>query len=380
MKSIKYTLLICFITLALAESISRLLVIEKDGGEFLLGRSWRYVLPIRYDDRMELEEGRSSGAYRVYDSLLGWSHGFWQTSDSMYYSDDNGYRCSRDTWLGKISSSSHYDLICIGNSFTHGDAVPYEDTWAHMISESTGRSVLNMGVGGYGIDQAVIRFMSTEKTCDTAILGLVAGDLERSLTTVYNYYKGGVKTKPKFKFEDSGYVLLNVPCVKPGEFVKRPVTPEVENVYRGIDGYNDYLNKEGKWWTHAMFLRLIFSSIEQRRHKKPPVYMTKGSEFEYSIRIIEVFKQHCASKGIVPIVLMIDNINTFKDREEKGSNTWTGMKNRLDGMGMVNWEFQDFFFKQYKEHETDVIHPIEKVHYSPKGNRLLADQLVMKLK
>jgi hypothetical protein len=380
MKSLKYILFICFITLALAEIISRLLVVEKEGGEFLLGKPWRYVLPIRYDDRSVSKEDGSGASYRVYDSLLGWSHGFWQSSDSMYYSDDKGYRCSRETWLGKIPGPSHYDLICIGNSFTHGDAVPYEDTWEHMLSASTGRSVLNMGVGGYGIDQAVIRFMSADKTCDTAILGLVAGDLERSLTTVYNYYTGGVKTKPKFKFGDSGYVLMNVPCVRPGEFVRRPVTPEVENVYRGIDGYNDYLNKESKWWANSVFLRLIFSSIEQRRHKKAPVYMTEGSEFEYCIRIIDVFKRHCASKGIVPVVLMIDNINTFKDRTAKGSNTWTAMKRKLDQMGILNWEFQDLFFRKFRENESDVIHPVEKVHYSQKGNRLLADQLLMKLK
>ncbi len=360
--------------------MSRLLVIETNEGEFLLGKSWRYVLPIRYDERVVLDEGRSSGAYRVYDSLLGWSHGTWQSSDSMYYSDSNGYRCSRESWLGKIPTPSHYDLICIGNSFTHGDAVPYEDTWAHMLSGSIGRSALNMGVGGYGIDQAILRFMSTGKTCDTAILGLVAGDLERSLTTVYNYYKGGVKTKPKFKFSDSGYVLMNVPCVRPTEFVARPVTPEAENVYLGIDGYNDYLNKEGMWWTNSVFLRLIFSSIEQRRHKKAPVYMSEGSEFDYCIRIINVFKRHCVSKGIVPVVLMIDNINTFNDRVEKGSNTWTIMKSRLDGMGILNWEFQDYFFKKYRANQADVIHAEEKVHYSPNGNRMLADQLVMKLK
>ena len=140
--------------------------------------------------------------YRIYDSLLGWSHGKWK-QDDIYFSDSNGFRCSEEDFIAKIPTQKHYDIICIGDSFTHGDAVVYEDSWPAILSKKTNRSVLNMGSGGYGIDQALLRFMNNEITCDTIVFGLVSGDLERSLSTVYSYYTGGVKTKPRFKFEEN---------------------------------------------------------------------------------------------------------------------------------------------------------------------------------
>ena len=370
---------VLLLTFGLAEGVSRLIVFDLGGVDYLMKKPWRYILPFRYSERNAVKEAGDPGGYRVYDSLLGWSHGRWGHSQ-VYFSDDLGFRVGEATHRSRKPGAGHYDIVCIGNSFTHGDAVSFEVTWPHLLSQRTGRTVLNMGVGGYGIDQALLRFMGSGKTCDTVILGLVPGDLERSLTTVYNYYVGGTKTKPRFVFGDSGrYSLSNVPCLTPSEFIARPAGPRLKAVCEGIDGYNDYLSKEGRWWTHSMFLRTVFSSFEQSRHRRPPVYMTPGSDLDYCLRIFDLFKRHCDSVGTVPIVLLIDNLNSIADRRQADGNTWAHLQKRLGAMGLVSFQFQDSLKRVYDSDPAALIHPQEKVHYSPSGNRLLTELLAGRL-
>lgn len=379
MKTIKSLLIVTVITLALAEIAIRIMVVRNGHAEYFAGKQWRYMLPVRYSAASADLATTASSGYRMYDSLLGWSHGPWQRDDSLYYSDGQGFRCSSQRYADRAPGPRGYDIVCIGNSFTHGDAVAYEDTWTHLLAKATGRSVLNMGVGGYGIDQAVLRFMNRRPACDTVILGLVSNDLDRSLTSVYNYYQGGVKTKPKFHFSDTGFRLINVPCVTPAEFIRRPVSPRVAEVYREIDGYHDYLSKEGKWWVNLQSMRLLFSSIEQLRHRKPAAYLSDDERLAYCVRILDVFARYCASEGIVPIVLMMDNVNSLADREKTGTNTWKLLTHKLDSLGMKHLECQDAARTRYRQRPEDLIHPIEKVHYSAAGHRFLIDFLTPRL-
>lgn len=372
MKIVKQILIILLITLALSEGAVRIFVVRNGHAEYFAGKAWRYMLPIRYDLSSSDFDPPSKPGYRAYDPLLGWSHGSWQTDDSLYYSDGQGFRCSRERFETRQSGPDRYDIVCIGNSFTHGDAVAYEDTWPHLLAQQTGRSLLNMGVGGYGIDQAILRFMHRRPACDTVILGMVSNDLDRSLTTVYNYYQGGIKTKPKFRFQDSGYTVINQPCLTPSAFVERPASAKALEVYREIDGYNDYLGKETKWWVHLQSMRLLFSSIEQMKHRKPSVYLSDDARLQYCVRILDVFHQYCKQEGIVPVVLLIDNINSINDREKTGKNTWTLLASKLDSIGLKHLECQDDAMERFRRKPADLIHPVEQVHYSPAGHRFLS--------
>jgi hypothetical protein len=379
MKTVKHLFVVLLITWALAEGAVRLFIVRNGHAEYFAGKAWRYMLPIKYDQASGDFDPPSNKGYRVYDSLLGWSHGSWQKDDSLYYSDSLGFRCSKARFEQKLPAPARYDIVCIGNSFTHGDAVAYEDTWTHILAQQTGKSVLNMGVGGYGIDQAILRFMHRRPACDTVILGMVSNDLDRSLTSVYNYFQGGIKTKPKFKFSDSGYTVINQPCLTPTEFVQRPASQKAIEVYKEIDGYNDYLVKETKWWANLQSMRLLFSSIEQMKHRKPSAYLSDDDRLQYCVSILDVFAKYCAQEGITPVVMFIDNVNSINDREKAGKNTWALLASKLDSIGLKHLECQDEAKARYRQRPSDLIHPVEQVHYSPAGHRFLADFIQKRL-
>jgi|SRR5579871_3836534 len=47
----------------------------------------------------------------------------------------------------------HVDIVAIGDSHTYGNTARMEDSWPYVVSRMTGRSVYNMGLGGYGPNQ-----------------------------------------------------------------------------------------------------------------------------------------------------------------------------------------------------------------------------------
>ena len=58
---------------------------------------------------------------------------------------------------GKSVSSSSRPILAVGDSFTFGNETEDDETWAAHLQDVLNKRVINAGVGGYGIDQAVLR-------------------------------------------------------------------------------------------------------------------------------------------------------------------------------------------------------------------------------
>ena len=111
-------------------------------------------------------------------------------------------------------------LACFGDSFTHGSEVSTEDTWAYQLEQRDSRlEVLNFGVGGYGTDQALLRFRHAGlRGAQVALIGLMPENIGRNV----NRYRPlwypatqGCVAKPRFVMTDRG--LESVPSPLPDE-------------------------------------------------------------------------------------------------------------------------------------------------------------------
>ena len=51
-------------------------------------------------------------------------------------------------------------IALVGDSFTFGEDVTYEETWGYFLEKELGSQfqVLNFGVAGYGVDQSFLRY------------------------------------------------------------------------------------------------------------------------------------------------------------------------------------------------------------------------------
>jgi len=100
------------------------------------------------------------------------------------------------------AATKSYIVQSYGDSFVHGDEVGLEDTWQAHFERLTGEAILNLGVGGYGLDQAVLKFEKYARHYPTriAMLGLYHQMFRRALSYHSFYYFGNNFTSPSGPF------------------------------------------------------------------------------------------------------------------------------------------------------------------------------------
>jgi hypothetical protein len=99
--------------------------------------------------------------HTLYDPDLGWAHVPGVRVDDLYgpgawlQTNSQGFRAERD--FSKEVPSGRLRVICSGDSFTLGYGVANDQTWCARLEVLDPRlETVNMGQGGYGIDQAYL--------------------------------------------------------------------------------------------------------------------------------------------------------------------------------------------------------------------------------
>ena len=128
------------------------------GNTLLLPRRWSEFLPYWQTIASRMVERNT---FLVSDEILGWTVNPNRRSENgLYLSSTEGLRSAKQ---GAVLREGLGDcrIALVGDSFTFGDDVLYEETWAHKLEQSlpNGCRVLNFGVTGYGIDQMYLRYV-----------------------------------------------------------------------------------------------------------------------------------------------------------------------------------------------------------------------------
>jgi hypothetical protein len=121
---------------------------------------------------------------------------------------------ARDHVPGKTYIAQSY-----GDSFTYGGQEETPGTWQVHFERLTGKSIINLGVGGYGLDQAVHKFEKYGRRYPPriAILGLYHDMYRRALSYHSFYFFSNHDDftfvfKPIFIKKDGQFELLRPPC------------------------------------------------------------------------------------------------------------------------------------------------------------------------
>src|SRR5438477_8425910 len=147
-------------TLALCEAAVRLFTrTNPENGLAMIGP---YVM-LPYRPTAAAVEGwlaQASGRYLAPDPDLGWTvRPLGRSTDGLYEANREGARAPSSTSYGERPAAGRVRLVTVGDSFTHGDGVGWDDTWQrHLERERPDLEVVNLGVPGYGTDQAFLRW------------------------------------------------------------------------------------------------------------------------------------------------------------------------------------------------------------------------------
>lgn len=123
--------------------------------------------------------------------------------------DSKGYRL---TPAQEGVSLTDRPILVVGDSYAQGDEVEDNETWAALVQSLLQRRLINAGVSGYGLDQAVLRAerSAAEERPAAIVLIFIAEDLRRSeMKRVWG------AEKPYFELRNGGLALRNVPVAQP---------------------------------------------------------------------------------------------------------------------------------------------------------------------
>lgn len=134
-----------------------------------------------------------------------------------------------------------------GDSMTHGDEVKDDEAWVHRLSEQLGCNVQNFGIGGYGLDQAVLRYEMHIPPGNFVILGLFIEMLRRDLAASWTFYAGPTQNNlPAYSVTKPMFVVASDKL----ELVSRPTQPVTSQAILKHHRYDFFLNS---LWTQLSF-------------------------------------------------------------------------------------------------------------------------------
>ena len=134
-----------------------------------------------------------------------------------------------------------------GDSMTRGDEVKDDEAWLHLLSERLGCNVQNFGVGGYGLDQAALRYELGTPPGNFVILGLFIEMLRRDLAASWTFYRGPAQNNlPTYAVTKPMYVIENDRL----ELIPRPTQPVTRQAIVQHHRRDFFLNS---LWTQLSF-------------------------------------------------------------------------------------------------------------------------------
>jgi len=374
------TLAINILPLALVigagEIVTRILTERTLEGELFMGtplvpRDWGYEVA---RNRALLDRAKHESPYMMPDRLLGWTVGPARRSkDGLDQSSMEGIRSVR---VGVSFAERHSDrrVALVGDSFTFGLDVAYEDSWGSRLEEllGSGTQVLNFGVSGYGIDQAYLRYTRDVRPwhARVVILGVFPGDLGRTMSLYPFIYLPGSElpfAKPRFILKDGALSLINVPVPSMESLL---ATSSVSRLPY-VDYDMDYRESEWRWrpFHLSQLVRIVLSRYPVHRTPRPEI--SPEALRAVNGELIRDFVRLVRADGSIPLVLYMPGRNDYLPSAQDPKSLPVVTREVLHQVGV---EFTDLTPCVGAIPEAERFIP-EKRHYSPRTSAAIASCL-----
>jgi hypothetical protein len=249
-----------------------------------------------------LEKSRGPSSFYVESTELGWTIGPSRRSTrGTYQSSAEGLRSARQG-DNLLYTNPTVRIALFGDSFAFSEEVPFEESLNVHLERllGAGSQVLNFGVPGFGIDQAVLRFEQEAERWKprVTILQFITDDIYRiGNSYLFNRPDWALPfVKPRFIIRDDGLWRIEL--------------PPPDNVYAAgsvfslphldVDAFFDErLWREGLWsWSYLA--RFVISRAVGR---SAPTRTGALSEERIAVALIERFVASARAAGSTPIVV-----------------------------------------------------------------------------
>lgn len=164
--------------------------------------------------------GMSEQAHSTHDPAIGWVN-LPNVNIANLYGPGVGLRTNAQAFRAdreytKEVPAGKTRIVCSGDSFTLGFGVSNEDAWCHQLEKLDPRfETVNLGQGGYGVDQAYLWYKRVGVPLDhqVQLLSFITDDFMRMQWDRFLGYG-----KPKLATRGDSLVTVNSPVPKTSKF------------------------------------------------------------------------------------------------------------------------------------------------------------------
>ena len=375
------TLVVVFVILS--EVSLRLLSQHNKFGMLELGNI--ALLPFRpeHDQVVEWWRRTLNSKYVVLDPELGWTLARNGRNRSRHYATNGQAIRTEPTRIFAAAPPEHvHRIVAVGDSFTHCDDVSLEGSWPYLLeSQRSDLEVLNLGVPGYGTDQAYLRWQRDGRAfrAHVVILGIWPEDICRNLNWLSYYLmpRSGFKSKPRFKWVEDELHLINSPVA------------DIEDHARCLSSPNFSAELTDEFWISdgerrfkplyvSRTLRVMASLRNMMRRRAQRHGLMAGEDPTanvLTVRIAQRFAADVQGSGSVPVVLV------FPMRElldQFGERNTLPLVTALQESGLHVIDLMKVFGQRAAD-DGPAAYFHAGGHLNPHGNRIVAEELGARL-
>ena len=374
------------LTLIGSEIILRVLShTDIDGNIYVLDRrTLPFQFPIQSLEKTLQQYVKKGTSYIQYDPDLGWAvRPNSQSENGLYFSNSAGVRTSSSRKETPVNPLPGILRIAIfGDSFTHGDDVPYEESWGAVLEKTLnehGRQaeVINLGGGGYAIDQAFLRWKKHGKPLrpHLVLFGFQNSNVKRSMNLIRKLYSpdsGVIFSKPRFILQDNALQLINVPTVPPENLI--PILKDF-NHWKFKD--HEFFYQEANYVDRPIYASRLASFIISglttqfsSRRKDYDFFAVDSISRKIVWRIIEEFKREVEEGGGRFLIVHIPTKSPIKQLQNGERLDYQNLLEELN----ANFELIDPSPELIHQAETSSFENLfaeGSSHYSNVGNQVV---------
>lgn len=319
------------------------------------------------------------------DPELGWCPQP-ERSIGVYDYDWAGARIARAP-LAREKRPGVRRIVAVGGSFTAGAEVGATDTWlARVEAEHEGLEVANLGIAGYGPDQAFLRYRRDGKPLapDEVWLGYMPGATLRITTLfppVYRHWSSVVAFKPRFELDASG-ALVHVPSPAQdfGEFDRllHDQARFVEALARDfwVRRTPAAFAPRGTSWTHWFATtRLLVTGLESG-DREPAAWLADPESEVYRLmaELVASFAAEARADGAVFRLIVVPSRPDLQACRAGSPAYWSRLVADLERRGISTFDAGPALLAAGAA--TDDALWMPEGHYAPAANGIVADAVL----
>lgn len=280
-------------------------------------------------------------------------------------------------------------VAIFGDSFTWGDEVEPEHAYGNVLSDLLGCRVANYGVGGYGSDQAAIRYIQVvEDPAPVVILGHYSENIVRNVNQLRDLIAGGrFGFKPRFVQSPDGLATVPLPALTADEY--RSVASRAAELLPYeyfIPGQSGAAGVMQLPYTKAMvnvFLHYrVTSALRGIRPTYEPFYRVDHPSGALQITAGLISRMHDVAneRGQTFLLLLIPDWHELNAVRAGKSAAYAPLKDILQKQGIRIIDAADFIVAEHAQDDFCGLYFVcGSSHFNPAGYRLLAEAVYAEL-